>query len=69
MEINKRIDQLVKEKSKDRIFPILNKIDRVWTSNPDLTFCEMIESLKMGNLDDLELTKKLDEHIDDNNIK
>jgi len=27
MEINERIDQLVKEKSKDRIFPILNKID------------------------------------------
>ena len=69
MEINERIEQLIKEKSKDRMFPILNKIDRVWTNNPDLTFCEMIESLKIGNLDDLELTKKLDEHIDGNNIK
>ena len=69
MEINERIDQLVNEKSKDRIFPILNKIDRVWTNNPNLTFCEMIESLKIDNLDDLKLTKKLDEHIDGNNIK
>lgn len=70
MEINDRIEQLIKEKSKDRIFPILNKLDRFWTSNPELTFCEVVKTLGIdGNLDDLELTKKLDEHIDDNNIK
>jgi hypothetical protein len=66
MEINERIVQLIKEKSKDRIFPILNKLDRFWTNNSELTFCEVINTLGLNsNLDDLELTKKLDEHIDE----
>lgn len=70
MNSSERIEQLIKEKSKDRIFPIFNKLDRIWTNNAHLTFCELIRKLELdNNLDDLELTKKLDEHIDDNNIK
>jgi hypothetical protein len=70
MNSSERIEQLIKEKSKDRIFPILNKVDRYWTTNSELTFCEVIKALGIeGNLDDLDLTKRLDEHIDDNNIK
>jgi hypothetical protein len=69
MGINERIEQLIKEKSKDRIFPIFNKLDRIWTSNSELTFCEVIQALNIDKLDDLELTKRLDKYIDDNNIK
>jgi hypothetical protein len=69
MEINERIEQLIKEKSKDRIFPIFNKLDRIWTSKSELTFCEVIQALNIDKLDDLELTKRLDKYIDDNNIK
>ncbi len=69
MEINERIEQLINEKSKDRIFPILNKLDRIWINNQDLNFCELIKILKLENLTDLELTKTLDKHIDDTGIK
>jgi hypothetical protein len=69
MEINERIEQLIKEKSKDRIFPIFNKLDRIWTSKSEFTFCEVIQALNIDKLDDLELTKRLDKYIDDNNIK
>jgi len=70
MEINDRIEELIKEKSKDRIFPILNKIDRYWTSNPELTIYDVVKVLGLDeDLNDLEMTKKLDKHIDENNIK
>ena len=69
MEINDKIEQLIRQKSKDRIFPIFNKLDRIWSSNSNLTFCELVKDLKIDNLDDLDLTKRLDVYIDDNNIK
>ncbi len=70
MEINERIEQMIKENSKDRIFPILNNLDRYWSNNPHLTLCNVVKALGLDdNLDDLQVTKTLDKHIDDNNIK
>jgi len=55
--------------SKERMFPILNKIDRIWCHNPELQFCELVKLIVLDSKTDLDFTKKLDEYIDDNNIK
>lgn len=71
MEINGRINDITlsSNKNKERMFPILNKIDRIWNNNPELQFCELVRLVVLDTKTDLELTKKLDEYIDGNNIK
>ena len=56
--------------NKERMFPILNKLDRIWNENEQLQFCEVVNLLKLNeNKTDLDLTKSLDKFIDENNIK
>jgi len=68
--MNKIEEVLDKAKiSKDRMFPILNKIDRIWLANHELSFCELIKLININSVDDIEFTKKLDIFIETNNIK
>lgn len=55
---------------KERIFPILNKLDRIWAKNSDKQLIELlIEIIPKDVINDLELTQFLDEYIEKNNIK
>ena len=71
MEYKERVDQIVESSNQrtERMFPILNKIDRIWNHNSDLQFCELVKLIVSDSYTDLEFTKKLDEYIDDNGIK
>lgn len=63
--------------SHERIFPIINKFDRIWNHHSEKSFTEVVEILadlwydkgvdKKPN--DLEFTKLLDEYIDKYNIR
>lgn len=55
--------------SHERIFPIINKIDRIWNTHSELQFCELVKLIVLDCKNDLEFTKKLDEYIDENSIK
>jgi hypothetical protein len=70
MEYKERVDQIVESSNQrtERMFPILNKIDRIWNHHSDLQFCELVKLIVLDSTD-LEFTKKLDEYIDDNGIK
>lgn len=55
----------VRIKLREKIFPILNKIDYIWEKNPELQFCELIKLINPDQYtDDLLLTKRLEELID-----
>ena len=71
MEYKERIDQIVESSNtrNERMFPILNKIDRIWNHNSDLQFCELVKLIVSDSYTDLEFTKKLDEYLDNNGIK
>ena len=71
MEYKESVDQIVESSNQrtERMFPILNKIDRIWNHNSDLQFCELVKLIVSDSYTDLEFTKKLDEYIDDNGIK
>ena len=69
-----KIGEIIKEswaKSDERMFPILNKIDRIWSHFRDKTFLEVIKDFesKHNPITDLELSQALDQYIKDNNIK
>jgi maleate cis-trans isomerase len=70
MEYKERVNQIVESSNQrtERMFPILNKIDRIWNHHSDLQFCELVKLIVLDSTD-LEFTKKLDEYIDDNGIK
>lgn len=54
----------------ERIFSILNKVNRVWINNPKLKFCELYKLISEGKkLTDLQFSRKLDKYIEENNIK
>jgi hypothetical protein len=53
----------------ERMFPILNKIDKIWMANPTLQFCELVKLIVLDSKNDLEFTQKLDEYIDEHNLK
>lgn len=71
MEYKNRIEEIVESSNTrtERMFPILNKIDRIWNHNSDLQFCELVKLIVSNSYTDLEFTKKLDEYIDNNGIK
>ncbi len=71
MTQEERIDELWKARLKDheRMFPILNKIDRIWIANPTLQFCELAKLIVLDSKNDIEFTQKLDDYIDEHNIK
>lgn len=71
MTQEERIEELWKSRLKDheRMFPILNKIDRIWMANPTLQFCELAKLIVLDSKNDIEFTQKLDEYIDEHNIK
>ncbi len=71
MEHKERVEELMlsSNMNKERMFPILNKIDRIWTANSELQFCELVKLIVLDSKTDLDFTKKLDEYIDENNIK
>jgi hypothetical protein len=71
MEHKERVEELMLSgnMNKERMFPILNKIDRIWTANSELQFCELVRLIVLDSRTDLDFTKKLDEYIDENNIK
>ena len=66
-----RIEEIWKDRLKDheRMFPILNKVDRIWMANPTLQFCELVKLIVLDSKNDIEFTQKLDEYIDEHNIK
>ena len=67
-----QIEKIILERNKsvEKIFPIMNKIDRIFTTNPELQFCELVKLLEIDKYKtDLELTKHLDDYIDKNGIK
>lgn len=70
MEYKNRIEEIVESSNTrtERMFPILNKIDRIWNHNSDLQFCELVKLIVLDSTD-LEFTKKLDEYIDKHGIK
>ena len=54
----------------ERIFPVLNKFDRIWSFFPNKTFCEIYMEVTGGfPVEDLAFTKMLDEYIDKYDIK
>ena len=54
----------------EKIFPILNKLDRIWQSNLKMRFCDMYRMISEGKkLSDSQLSKRLTDFIDKNNIK
>lgn len=56
----------VRIKLREKIFPILNKIDYIWEKNPELQFCEIVKKINIDDIkNDLELTKRLDEIVDE----
>lgn len=65
MNVQERISELINQKSNERIFPILNKIDRVWSFYPNLDLNGLFIFLELNSLNDLKLSKKLDEIIDE----
>lgn len=53
-----------------RVFPILNKFDRIWSHKLDKTFCEVYKEVTQGkNMTDEEFTKAMEDYIDKNGIK
>ena len=71
MNHSERITEIVESRieSHERMFPILNKIDRIWMANLTLQFCELTKLIVLDSKNDLEFTKKLDDYIDEYNIK
>ncbi len=70
-----KLNEIIEDKhNSERIFPILNKLDRCWAIKNEMTFCEIYNSIialrpEGHKLTDLEFTKLLDEYIDKNGIK
>jgi hypothetical protein len=71
MDHSERVEKIINSSNEnhERMFPILNKVDRIWMANPELQFCELVKLIVLDSKNDLEFTKKLDEYIDENNIK
>lgn len=55
--------------SKERMFPILHKIGRIWEHHKELQFCELVKLIVLDSTNDLEFTKKLEKFIDEQGIK
>lgn len=54
----------------ERIFPILNKFDRIYSYYKDKTFCEVYTLITQNKqLSDLEFTQEMDKYIEENKIK
>ncbi len=71
MNHSDRINEIIlsENTNKERMFPILNKIDRIWTDNPEIQFCELVKLIVLDSKVDSDFTKHLDKYIDENNIK
>lgn len=71
MTLEERMEELwlARLKEHERMFPILNKIDKIWMANPELQFCELAKLIVLDSKNDIEFTQKLDEYIDEHNIK
>lgn len=53
-----------------RIFPILNKFDRIWSANLEKPFCEIYKDITKGkDLTDMEFTQLMEIYIDEKAIK
>jgi deoxyhypusine synthase len=49
----------------EKIFPIMNKFDKIWSDNVDKTFCEIYKEITNGEmLTDKEFSKRLTKYID-----
>lgn len=54
----------------EKVFPILNKFDRIWMSDPKKTFCQLYVEITGGfEVDDKTFSKLLTDYIEKNNIK
>lgn len=64
------VNEIIKvEESIDRIFPILNKFDRIYT-HYNIPFCAVYNMLTNGkSYSDIEFTQLMEQHINENNIK
>lgn len=64
------LEDFSQEKKREVIFNILNKFDRVWSANKQLSFCEVYKLIiPQTGLSDSEVSASLTKHIDNNNIK
>ncbi len=65
------VDEIIQlGESPERIFPILNKFDRIWSYYGNVPFCEVFKMVTEGkNLTDIEFTQLMEEYINKNNIK
>lgn len=64
------VDILDSNKNLERIFPILNKFDRIYTHYGDKTFCEVYQMITQNKqFTDLEFTQVMEQYIGENKIK
>lgn len=73
--MQKELQDILQKTTHERMFPILNKFDRIWEHNEDLTFCEVYQDIikdfqisENNLLTDLQFTKLMDDYIEKNNI-
>lgn len=66
-----KLKEIMEDKENpERIFPMLNKFDRIFSHHVNKTFCWIYNDITQGQqFTDLEFTKKMDEYIENNNIK
>jgi hypothetical protein len=71
MNHSERIEEVINSSntSKERMFPILHKIGRIWENHKELQFCELVKLIVLDSKNDLEFTQKLDKFIDEQGIK
>lgn len=68
--MNNTLKDILEQTTHERMFPILNKFQRIWEYDKDKTFCEIYNNITQGKkYTDLELTKEMDKYIDYNEIK
>lgn len=69
--MSEKLKEIIEDKNNpERIFPMLNKFDRIFTKMSDKTFCQVYNEITEGkDFSDLELTKRMDEYIERHGIK
>ena len=64
------VDVLDSNTNPERIFPILNKFDRIYSHYGNKSFCEVYKIITQDKqFTDLEFTQVMEQHIEDNKIK